>query len=222
MPTYQDAGTGLLGVFQGIQQARDRDMEIQRGQEKLKLEQDKLKLMQREVEQTGQSQLFDALYKQKSLEQPKVVGKSLVSPGGQPLYTEPTSLKDLILNLQEGGTAFSLGQGESGGVSATEIAKGTPKVTTANSPTAAIKNAKALVSAAKKKGVELPEMDALMISLVGDPELMAAEAAQKMFSADFRAQRLPLDEQLKKMQEYMDIARSIYVRGGTEDDELFR
>jgi len=217
MPTFQDAGTGLLGVFQGIQQARQRDMEIERGKELLKLEQDKFKLMEREVEQTGQSQLFDALFKQRSLEQPKVVGKSLVTPGGQSLYTEPPSLKDLILDLSEGATAFGLSVDESGKISTKQIAKGAPKVTSANAATAAMKNAKALV---KASGGVISEERAMMIALVGDPEIMAAEAAVETIKGDFKFTRMKPDEQIKKAQELKALYLPLF-QGGTADDDLF-
>ena len=56
-----DIGYGLLGVLQGIEKAQTRATDLQKSKDLLKLEQDKLKLMEKEIEQRGESSLYDAM-----------------------------------------------------------------------------------------------------------------------------------------------------------------
>ena len=72
----QMPGQLLLGIASGLQQARARDesrmLDMEQKKNMLKLEQDKLKLMEREVEMTGQSKIYDALARVSSAEAERV------------------------------------------------------------------------------------------------------------------------------------------------------
>src|SRR3990167_3147590 len=87
---------GLLGgVLQGLEQRRQQQTEMEHKKALLKLEKDKIKLLEKEVELRGQSEqgksLLDALRMQSEAQKPTVVGKSLVTPGGRAIFTEPST-----------------------------------------------------------------------------------------------------------------------------------
>src|SRR3990167_5192992 len=114
-------GSILSGVLQGIEQRRQQTAEMEQKKALLKLEQDKLKLMEKEQELKGQQtqgqQVLDLFKSQAEANKPITMPPSstLATPSGTPLFTAPsgpTKLSDKFITQPYG----IFGETEEGGL----------------------------------------------------------------------------------------------------------
>jgi hypothetical protein len=170
MPMFGGRGesvaTGLMGMFQGIQQAKERAETMEHNKALLKVEQDKLKLMEQEIGLKGQSELYDFFLAKQQGQQPVVLkpGEGLFpTTGGGAIAEQPALLSDLFLTLGEGEKAF--GPGERGGLDPKAVVEGARKPTTPVKKSAAVEWAEEFVEASKVNGQETVSMkEALMMT----------------------------------------------------------
>lgn len=94
----QAIGYGLLGVLQGVEAAKNRDIELQHRKELLKLEQDKVKIAEKESELNAGARLKNAMADLARSQQPTFGGPGQVPyiggvPGPQiPFAPQPPTL----------------------------------------------------------------------------------------------------------------------------------
>lgn len=110
----QTIGASLLGMLQGMQAAKQQDMELEHKKSLLKLEQDKLKLMEKETELTGQSKLYQAMSEYERAKAPIPLGadQGLYSREGQEIVAPKGKLKDRFMEVSPGAGLFDLSGAE--------------------------------------------------------------------------------------------------------------
>lgn len=182
----QMPGQLLLGIASGLQQARARDesrmMDMEQKKNMLKLEQDKLKLMEREVEMTGESKIYDALARASSAETERVKAsrprQTLVPPG--------------VTLLQESAEQGVIGERFTGPL--TPQQRGAGGAGGANTELKEKRLADELVKRAAKEGIQINPYQALQMILGNDRQGFQAGMLKLIgaVGADYAARGRPV------------------------------